>query len=192
MRLNATERLRDMRNYYTVATSLKHLALVPEVQDTLEVWGANYKPNHGVLIGGLALSFYRTPWATQDVDILLLHESDIPVAVDGFKRVRPHTFRENGTHVEVELVTPSLIDLPTAVASKVFNTAVTHDGIRVASLEGMIALKLYGSNSLRRELGDLADIVAMLERLDTFPSMSDWHLSATQLAKYEDAKRRSL
>jgi hypothetical protein len=157
-------------------TSATHLALVPEVQDALHVWKAMAKDTDWVLIGGLALSFYRKPRATQDVDVLLISESEVPSSVEGFKKVRPHTFRENGTHVEVELVTPALVDIPVSLVRKVFATARHEDGIKVASLEGMIALKLYGAFNIRRKHGDMADIIAMLQEHQKPVDMADWDL----------------
>jgi hypothetical protein len=186
MTVLAKHRLRDMSVFLSAVNSVRHLALVPEVQEALTVWSALSKNISWVLIGGLALSFYRKPRTTQDVDILLLNESHVPDHVDGFKKVRPHTFRENGTHVEVELVTPQLVGIPTNLASMVFEKSRKVDGIRVASLEGMVSLKLCGASDPKRKHGDLADIVAMLIQKGSPIDLSGWPVTASQKLLYEE------
>lgn len=173
---------------------LKHCALVPEVGHALAAWVRSTVPSgtSGVLIGGLALSFYCRPRATTDVDILFLSDAAIPDIVSGFKRPRPKAFQERDTHVEVEACTPTRFNIPGNVVRKVFDTAQSYEGLRVASLEGMIALKLWGSESPRRELKDLADVVALCESAGpTLSAMTDWHLTPQQRQKLADCKRRA-
>ena len=185
--------LRNLGYAATAATPLTQVALIPEVGHALNKWNA-YSHRHGlkcVLIGGLALSFYAKPRATEDVDILFLELSDVPDTVPGFKRHRTMAFQEDDTHVEIELVGHLTIDVPDALVKKVFATAVNHDGLKVASLEGMVALKLYGAaNSTRRMHRDLADVVAMLERAPEL-DMSGWPLNIEHLTALENCRKHA-
>ncbi len=186
-------KLRNLGFAATSATRLTQVALIAEVGHSLNKWNTYAVQNNlkCVLIGGLALSFYAKPRATQDVDILFLERSDIPDTVPGFKRHRTMAFQEDDTHVEIEMVDHDLINVPDALVRKVFDTAVDHGGFKVASLEGMVALKLYGaSNSARRQLQDLADVVAMVERAPNL-NMSGWPLSAEHKKALEDCKKRA-
>ena len=185
-------RLRDMRPYKVAATSIAHVAMHPEVQHALAKW-IQAKTGHfapGVLIGGLAMSFYAKPRMTEDVDLLFLSAEDIPEEdkVPGFKRYRNGAFREEKTHVDIEVITPdSFVDLPKAIAAKVTRTAVNHGDILVASLEGMIALKLCGALTQKRYFKDMADIVSLLAN-EPKVTMHNWGLSSKQLEMLEIAR----
>ena len=173
-----TSKLRSMAAYRIAATNLSHVAMIPEVQHALVEWIKSTTPtNRGVLIGGLAMSFYAKPRTTDDVDLLFLEASEIPGEVVGFKRYRPGAFREKETHVDIEVTTPASFDLLTpAVARKVMETAVEFDGLKVASREGMLALKLCGAQTPKRKFKDLADVVSLLDGNVGLP-MDDWPLS---------------
>ena len=145
--------LRNMAYASGPVSQLSQAALVPEVAHALLQWAKvrlSGSQAPGVLIGGLALSFYTKPRETTDVDILFLSDEDIPTDIPGFKRVRKGALQENKTHVEIETCSASNINLPQSVVRKVFDTSHDHGGLRVASLEAMIVLKLWGSDTLRR------------------------------------------
>lgn len=173
MRLN----LRNMLFSASSVSELRHAALVSEVSHALLQWVKSnpHTPNSdsGVLIGGLALSFYSKPRYTTDIDLLFL-SSDIAVP-EGFKRNRPSAFTEKQTHVEVEIVTPASVGIPVSVARKVVETAHVVDGLRIASKEALVVLKLFGADTPKRKHKDLADIQALLETGDV--DVSDWSLS---------------
>ena len=171
--LNAKTRLRDMRPFLQASIGIETVGLVPEVQHALTLWGGG---KNCVLIGGLALSFYTKPRYTQDVDVLFLHDTDIPKEKVGFKRTRPHSFLELETHVEVETLSSSYLSLPSGLAAKVFSTAISHGEWLVASREALIALKLQ-----RASRQDLADIEKIL-----LPEMTmlGWFLTEKQLATF--------
>lgn len=193
--VSAFETLRDMNYSLSSVKTLKNSALIPEVEHALLQW-VNSKVKDqapGVLIGALAMSFYTKPRATTDVDLLFLTQGDIPDEVIGFKRHRSGAFQENKTHVEVEVVLPATINVSSSIAKKVADTSILIEGLRVASLEGLIVLKLFGSDNVKRELKDLGDIVSMLDSQPsiTINSLSEWSLSETHKAKLIDAIRRS-
>ena len=131
-------------------------SVLPEpVLAVLRDWKAAGAP--GILIGGLALSYYVKPRMTQDIDILLMSDADIPVSVSKFKKTRDHAFQHNRTHVEVEAVTPEYVNTNRSVFEKVASTARESDGFKIASPSGLVALKLG-----RFSMQDQADIVALI------------------------------
>ena len=137
--------------------------LVPEVKEALVSWIKN-SGGSGVLIGGLALSFYVKPRYTADVDLLFLEDSDIPDTVPHFKRMRKHAFQDNRHHVEIETTTTALFaNVTQALVLKVIQTATRDSGIRIASKEGLVALKLCAAR-----MQDKADIVSLLKE---YPNM---------------------
>jgi hypothetical protein len=135
--------------------SLIESVAVPEVAQALKDWIAG--GGHGVLIGGCAASYYAKPRMSMDVDVLFLHKGAVPDQVEGFKRTRQGAFQHNATHVEVEVITPEMVNLDPALVQMVFDTSEQHDGIRVASPTGIVALKL---NRLKRhDIGDIVDMI---------------------------------
>ena len=116
-----------------------------------------YSSNIGVLIGGLALSYYVKPRQTSDGDFLFLTVEDIPLSVTGFKRTRQSAFIHLETHVEIEVLTPIVINMTVELAKHISETAIEKDGFKIASREGLIAAKLG-----RFKLQDRADISALL------------------------------
>lgn len=136
--------------------SLMESIAIPEVENALKDWN---KSNHlGVLIGGCAIGYYSRPRATTDVDILFLSKTDIPDNVSGFKRTRSGAFQHNKTHVEIEVVSPSDINISVSLVNKVFDTAIISDGVKIASSSALVALKLQ-----RLKRHDIGDIVSMIE-----------------------------
>lgn len=176
----------------TPAVSLATASLVPEVRFTLTEWKKVVKEHKldCVLIGGVALSFYVKPRYTEDLDFLFLHRSAIPAAVNGFKRIRPGAFQENKTHIPVEVVTPTSFypELPIDLVAKVLDTAIIVDGLKVASREGMIALKLCSAEKPDRYHKDVADLEGLV-RSNMSVTMQDWPLSQDNRDLFAKVKR---
>ena len=130
-----------------------------------------------VLIGGLAVSYYLKPRTTQDIDIMLSADANIPPTIDGFKKTRGHAFQHNDTHVEVEIITPEFVGLPKEIVEKIISTARISNGIKVASPSGLVASKLF-----RFSLQDKADIVGLMnrEKID----LQGFHLPMDKLDRY--------
>lgn len=137
--------------------SLLESIAFPEVEFALEDW-KTFNDSNCVLIGGVAFSYYSKPRTTQDIDVLFLSDNDIPTDIIKFKRIRGHAFQHNPTHVEVEVVTPEHIGISKELAEDIFNTSIESNGIRMASVSGLVASKL-GRFSLR----DQADIEALMD-----------------------------
>lgn len=135
--------------------------LVPEVSFALNDWIKN-SSSSGVLIGGLAYSLYAKPRQTTDIDLIYISESNIPNEVKGFKKVRDHSFLHLKTHCEVEVLSPSFLNVPHALFEKVIETSLENDflgkGMKVASPEGLSSLKLF-----RGSLKDFGDIEGLIE-----------------------------
>lgn len=156
--------------------SLFESIMVSEVSHTIKKWSAsNIK---SVLIGGLALSYHNIPRYTQDIDILFLSKADIPQRLSGFKKIRPHSFQCNDTHVEVELLDSDFLNISTDLVKEVFNTAVKTDGILIASPSGLVALKLQ-----RFSRQDQADIESLKSHHNI--DLSVFTLTADCVKKYE-------
>jgi len=168
-------KLRNIRNTQTQNDGTRTLVesiLVPEVAQALQA--LKRTKYNGVLIGGIALSFYVKPRASQDLDLLYNDMSEVPAELPGFKRTRPHAFEHRATGVEVELIDPIFIKTDPALIAKVIQTAELHDGVRVASPAGIVAMKL---GRLRHQ--DKEDIIQLMmygvtrEMIRAFPLTLD-------------------
>jgi hypothetical protein len=155
--------------------SLFESIMLPEVIRALRDW--EKETTNSVLIGGVALSYYIKPRATQDIDVLYASDTDIPEFVQGFKKNRPHAFMHLKTQVEVEVVTPTHINVPASIINKIMETSILSNGIKVASASGLVALKLF-----RLNIQDKADIVALI--LAAPIDISGFGLTQNQIDKY--------
>lgn len=158
-------------------------ALAPEVNKALQHWGQIEDAyTQGVLIGGIAVSMYSRARSTEDIDILYKEESDVPDYLNGFRKFRAHSFRHNQTHVEVETLTPDFLHIPKYIVDKVFDTAIQMGTLKVASVEGIIALKLV---STRHK--DMSDVIVLLQH-NPEVNMDSWNLGKLQLDKLSSAR----
>lgn len=193
----STEKDRPLRSMVFArkpATRLEHASINYEVTKALASWATNARGfEQGVLIGGLAMGFYTRPRETQDVDVLFLSEVAVPKTVEGFKRIRKDAFEERVTQVEVEVVTPNSFNppLPHKLAEKVLETSVVHQGLRVASAKGMMALKLFGAGDKKRYFEDMKDVAALLmEHGGDLDVDESWGLRPEDLARLAVAKQQ--
>lgn len=146
----------------TVAQSI----LSPEVLLALTDWAAQM--DHAPLvIGGVALSFHARPRFTSDVDVLVMDIASIPAFVLGFSHPSKHRFVHKQTHVDIEIVTPQLVNVSPQLFQAVERTALTIGKVRVPTVDGLIALKIC---KFSRQ--DIADIEQLL-KLKPF-NASDW------------------
>lgn len=130
--------------------------VVPEITAAIRDWiGSADVP--GVLIGGLAVSFYARPRSTMNVEVLYVTDEQIPDSIPGFKRIRSHTFQHNETHVEVEVLSSNFLGVSKGLVQEVVKNAVESNGMKIASNSGLVALKLH-----RGGLTDQADIEQLI------------------------------
>lgn len=182
-------KLRDLRKAIRANDGTRSLAqsiLVPEVAHAIALWEKNADLSDCVLIGGLAFSFYAKPRYTEDVDFLYLSKSHFPDEVKGFKRVRPSAFVELKTHVEVDLTSHESFGnkVPQSLVQEVHATARKVGHLRIASPEGIVALKLCSDR-----LKDKADVVELLKAHPI--NLNGWPLTVAQLAEYAELSERA-
>jgi hypothetical protein len=156
--------------------SIFKVVLSNEVEAALRDWPI-FKD--AVLIGGLAVSFYTRPRVTTDADFLFISESSLPDFAEDFKKVRPHAFRHNRTHVEIEVLTPSFLSMPDSRAKQILRTSVLSEGIRVASAEGVVCSKL-----LRWSRRDQADISEIMNAVSG--DLTTWSLSSLEKQRVQE------
>lgn len=155
--------------------------MMPELVSTLKDW--KKIDAKAVLIGGLALSYHVRPRMTQDLDFMFLSSEDIPDKVSGFKRIRPHAFQHNKTHVEIKLITPDFVNVPKKVVQNVFDTSIESDGINISSVSGLVALKLF-----RLSFQDKADIVALINSGKNI-DLTNFELPSEKMNQFYDLVR---
>ena len=167
-----------MQNCNDGTRSLFESIMAVEVIQAFKDWTKTH--NEGVLIGGLALSYYASPRFTQDIDFLILSKNEIPVQVKGFTRIRDHTFQHNKTHVLVDLITPAHKNIPEHIARKVIETAIEKNGIKIASTDGIIAIKLF-----RLAMRDKADIISLI-KTGHVGNLSEFNLPPEKIKEFHE------
>ena len=168
--------IRKMQTRNDGTRSLVESIMAPEVISALRDWVASSN-SQGVLIGGLAFSHYGKPRYTQDVDLLYMSEEDIPAQVLGFKRIRGHAFEDRKRGIEIEVLSPTFLNISHTLVHQVFATAIESDGVRIASPSAIIALKLG-----RLSPQDRADIIDLIQHEDI--DLAGFGLTQDQMAKY--------
>jgi hypothetical protein len=105
------------------------------------------KENYIIIGGIIALSYYIKPRYTEDIDLAFLSYDDIPSNVFKFRRNREHSFEHIKTGVEIELLTPEHLNRSYSFFETIFKNSKKSDGIKIASPESLIALKLRRFNN---------------------------------------------
>ena len=136
--------------------SLFESILNTPIKQALKDW-TKFSNSKGILIGGSAVSFWVKPRMTHDLDILFVSDEEIPSYVESFKKTRPHCFLHKETHIEVEVLSPKYLKLPSGWYSIILKTAKESNGILIADKAALIALKL-----LRASYQDKHDIQELL------------------------------
>lgn len=156
-------------------------AISDHVVQAIKDWQYN-SIEAGVLVGGMAFSYYAKPRYTEDVDVLFISKNKIPKNVDGFKRHREHAFEHKKTGVEIELLVSGHIPVPVEIIKKVIDTANLVDGIKIASPSGLVAMKLY-----RASYQDKSDIIQLINscnvNISSFPLDEEQYNLYNQLNK---------
>ena len=175
-------RLKEIVDRWNTGTcvTITESILVPEISSALKDWKINTIAikDKWMLIGGILVGYYVRPRTTTDVDVIFMEEDEIPKTVNNFKRTRNHAFQHEHTHVEVEVLTPEYLKIPKEIVNHAFETSILSDGIRIPSVEGLIALKIC-----RASFQDLADIQNICEQHDI--NLIDWPLPQDKLEYVE-------
>lgn len=132
-------------------------SIIPnEVIIALKDWKDNCINKNYVIIGGVALSYYTKPRYTEDIDLAFLSYDEIPNDVFKFRRNREHSFEHIKTGVEIELLTSKHLDRSYNFFKVIFENSKESDGIKIASPESLIALKLRRfSNTDQNDITEL-------------------------------------
>ena len=117
------------------------------------------------LCGGLAVGVHARPRGTDDIDVIIASESYLDAfmtqSAGKFRKTREHAMGHKSTGVEVEILTPEFLKIPSELVAKVIETAslagVGKSSIPVVSREGLIAMKLCRGGDYDR--GDIKAII---------------------------------
>lgn len=161
----------EVRSWYrTNADSSRTLAasiIAPEVRAALEAWAALKVP--GILIGGLALSYWSVPRHTQDIDYLV---GDLPRGpLAGFKQTRPHAWVHFASGVEVEVLDPPFLNLTDALYARVESLAAHVHGVLIATPASLIALKL--NRFSRQDQADIENLLRLTTKNEVLAQFKD-------------------
>jgi hypothetical protein len=137
------------------------------------------------IIGGMAVAIHGYLRATQDVDVLMTREGlerfQERFAGRGYVPVFPGSrkhFRDATTNIRIEIITAGEYPGDGKAKPVVFpnprDASVEIDGIRVATLETIIELKLAsGLTAEHRTLRDLADVQMLIDALELPAELAD-------------------
>lgn len=127
----------------------------------------SYK-NPVILVGGLAVDYWCRSRKTDDIDIFFLTQARLPRKIwygsTNFKPFssssedHPARLYHKTTGIEIDLITPKEVGLPSRYASYIYKTAISDNGFKIASPEGIILMKLI---SWRPK--DQVDVTMLLE-----------------------------
>lgn len=152
-----------------------------------------------MLIGGVAVGVHSTARNTQDVDIIVLSENDIGKIYEDikgkFRHPRPHSFEHKSTGVEIEVLTPAVINYPKEIVDAAMKDAEVHDidghKIKVVSAKFLVVLKLKRANAkITKSHMDKFDITNLSEIYGKF-DLSDLNLPKDELEMYDDLTKHT-
>ncbi len=131
-----------------------------------------------LIIGGIAVNFYKYNRQTTDVDFML-DKASYDQARRGLEKLGYHLARQQDTFAQFESAQPDLTDIDLMFVDTETLAEVLKDAQEIVmrgktylvpSLNNLIALKLHSSKgSKHRELKDLLDIVMLIKinKIDT-------------------------
>ena len=146
-----------------------------------------------LLIGGLSVGVYTQARNTQDIDIIVVSDSDIDSVLNDikskFKKNRAHSFEHKSTGVEIEILTPDFINYPKSIVRKAIENATIQDvdghSVKIVSPKFLVALKLkrasLGNNKSYMDMFDISNITDVYGKFD----LSDLELTDKELQTYE-------
>nr|DAF17755.1 MAG TPA: Aminoglycoside-2''-adenylyltransferase [Caudoviricetes sp.] len=146
-------------------TLIESLHGFPEVLEAIKDFSRIPWKNKPILVGGMAIAYWARNRRTEDADFIFLSEYRLSKAKiligasSKFKVLNGHYIEHKSTGVTLDLLTPEFINLPVKYLSYIYKTAEVDSGVRIASIEGLILMKL----SSGRDYPDLADITMLLE-----------------------------
>lgn len=157
------------------------------VDDISSILGTDW-----VLVGGLSLGYHADPRGTDDIDIMIYSEENLDNVkfsmARKFKRIagRNHAVIHKDTGVEVEILTPEFLKIPSSIIKKAIEDAIVDDGLRIITKEGLVATKLCRGDF--KDLGDIETLVKKYGQID----ISGYELTDEQMELYNMVLRRTL
>lgn len=146
------------------------------VARALQRWSVATGNDGSVFIGEIALAFYARPRFVDHLDFLYFVAAAVPKSVSGFRQLSANEFADICTKSVVNAMSFDCSWLTPGLVVKVHHTAVSKAEMSIASLHGMIALKLY--KGLADRLGgrrDQQDVIDMIRwKPDLKPQEMDW------------------
>ena len=116
-----------------------------------------------VVIGGISLAFHFPQYPTDDVDLAVLSESNVPTSMEGFKTVGKHMFENRATGVIVDIVTFKHIDVPLDLLQFAMDTAITYvDNATNTTIPIATSLAVFGIKLTRGRIKDQAHLMWMM------------------------------
>nr|DAT11811.1 MAG TPA: nucleotidyltransferase [Herelleviridae sp.] len=146
-------------------TLIESLHGFPEVLEAIKDFSGIPWKNKPILVGGMAIAYWARNRRTEDADFVFLSEYGLSKAKiligasSKFKVLGGHYIEHKPTGATLGLLTPEFINLPVKYLSYIYTTAKVDSGVRIASIEGLILMKL----SSGRAYPDLSDITMLLE-----------------------------
>ena len=159
----------------------------PALRKAVEAY-TPYALDYGaVMIGTLAFNFYAKPrFATSAEFLVPRPPTYLP---DGFSASCAGHFVHRAIGAELRFVVPGLAMIPRAIADRIMATAITCDGIPVASREGMVVLSLHGADEPRWRSQRLADVMAILA--EQHVDLSGWGITDAHQRDVTDCRTRA-
>ena len=169
------------------AVDIDQAVVSPQVAEALRTWVA--ATDHiGVLIGDIALAFYVRPRFTDVVEMLYLEKDLVAASVTGFLRRSATELIQKRTATAVHTIFPGE-SLHSPLVTKVLDSSMTIDGLKVASLHGMISLKLHVASIDRRggrqECQDIINMICWAAGFE-LNHLDGWSLNRNDLAKLRE------
>lgn len=146
-------------------TLIESLHGFPEVLEAIKDFSRIPWKNKPILVGGMAIAYWARNRRTEDADFIFLSEYRLSKAKiligasSKFKVLGGHYIEHKPTGTTLGLLTPEFINLPVKYLSYIYTTAKVDSDARIASIEGLILMKL----SSGRAYPDLSDITMLLE-----------------------------
>lgn len=144
---------------------IESLSGYPEVLSAIRDFSRMPWKSNPILVGGMAIAYWARGRTTYDADFMFLSEYQLSKArllisaSSKFKVLQDHYIEHKLSGVTLDLLTPEFIKLPVEYLNYIYRTTQVDSGVRIASIEGLILMKL----SSNRGHKDLADIELLLE-----------------------------
>lgn len=130
-----------------------------------------------LLIGGNCVSYYVKPFVSSDIDILISVEK-IPTQLSGFSEIGKTKWVHTSSGTILHFHTIEDLNLSDDLVNNLFSTANKSDGFNIASIEGIITLKLLSNKDY-----DYSHIESLCEYKT--PNLNGWNTDTKKFERFE-------